>query len=750
LVILVACGMAGAADPANPPNLNEALADYRALLLGSSGMPVSDLKVGLGHLQMTLKSGTVYPLVAKGGGVLGFLFEGQGLYGYTSEELEDRQIFPVNLSRNAKLLVPNQNTVWDDFEHALVFSAASLLDGLDHASGQPPSRSASDSFQRIWKRLAQTYVEYDHLAAEVRLNGGHGQYVFAEIEGKKETVGWKYDRIRGFYESLYSFRKIQGVDIRILQALSHQAISEEGAQANIVNLRDARFDIATSDNKTGTIVSDLTLESDRDGLRVFPLNLVNNRAEESYGWASTKNQLRVTRVTDASGNPVPFSHRYSEVLIQLPAPARRGESFKLHFETEGEIFTGMGGSRDNNYFELFTESWYPSPLRWDTSAFTFSLKVRTKKPWRPAASGDTVAFRETEDAFELETKSSVPCRDIAVFGGNYKSHEQTIDGITYRIHPYAMARKHVTEDLPKLASNILRFYKDHLGAYPYQELDIVEVPSYGFGIAPSGMVLMTTESFRPQLAWQLEYLSRGVPSVLAHEIAHQWFGHKAMPNAPEENWIAESMAEYMSGLAMGAMEVDERKMKGWKGLLAEWKGYSKDCASVGPLFAANMLGGVEGYRDRQCLLYYRGPLVLHMFRTSVGEQAFYATMRKFLDDAKQPVGTEDLKKACKATLRADMSWFWDEWIHKSGVPEVKVVQSVTNEGGKFVLAGRVEQAPDRFIKMIIPLVLDMPGGQRDVRVFVQEQPSQPFRFELAAAPSKVTVDPANNNLAVYR
>jgi hypothetical protein len=52
--------------------------------------------------------------------------------------------------------------------------------------------------------------------------------------------------------------------------------------------------------------------------------------------------------------------------------------------------------------------------------------------------------------------------------------------------------------------------------------------------------------------------------------------------------------------------------------------------------------------------------------------------------------------------------------------------------------------------MIDPLVLDMPGGQRDVRVFVQEQPSQPFRFELAAAPSKVTVDPANNNLAVYR
>jgi aminopeptidase N len=185
-------------------------------------------------------------------------------------------------------------------------------------------------------------------------------------------------------------------------------------------------------------------------------------------------------------------------------------------------------------------------------------------------------------------------------------------------------------------------------------------------------------------------------------------------------------------------------------MLSEWRGYSKDCANAGPLYAANMLGGAQGWQDRQCLLYYRGPLVMHMFRTTVGEPAFFAAMRKFLEDSSEPVGTEDLKKACKATLRADMGWFWDEWIHKGGVPEVRVVHSIRNEGGKVVLSGRVEQPPDRFIKLIVPLVLDMPGGQRDVRVFVQEQPSQDFRFELAGTPTKVTVDPANNNLAVYR
>jgi hypothetical protein len=67
-----------------------------------------------------------------------------------------------------------------------------------------------------------------------------------------------------------------------------------------------------------------------------------------------------------------------------------------------------------------------------------------------------------------------------------------------------------------------------------------------------------------------------------------------------------------------------------------------------------------------------------------------------------------------------------------------------------VLSGKVEQTPDAFIKMTIPFIIDYPDGKRDVRVLLQDDWSKDFRFELPAAPSKVTVDPANNNLAVYR
>src|SRR6185436_7390169 len=316
----------------------------------------------------------------------------------------------------------------------------------------------------------------------------------------------------------------------------------------------------------------------------------------------------------------------------------------------------------------------------------------TKKPWRPIASGSTVALKETDDAFELETHNTEPAHLLAVLAGNYKTREEKIVNITYRVHGYAMARKQVLEEMPKLADGIVRFYESKLGPFPHDELDIVEIPSYGFGIAPSGVVLITTEAFRPDLDWLSAYLSGGVNNRVAHEIAHQWFGHKAYPRTDSDAWLSESFAEYLAGMAMAAMNPDERQVKGFKGMMAQWKSYSKECPGAG-LDRAAFLGGDRGSEDYWCLVYNRGPLVLHMFRANLGDQAFYGVLKKILDDANfDLIGLDDVKKAQKAVLRTDMGWFFDEWAHKAGIPEVRVKYTVDGS----VLSGRVEQAPGDF------------------------------------------------------
>ena len=66
--------------------------------------------------------------------------------------------------------------------------------------------------------------------------------------------------------------------------------------------------------------------------------------------------------------------------------------------------------------------------------------------------------------------------------------------------------------MARLADGIVRYYEEFLGPYPFAELEIVEVPHFGFGIAPSGIVLLTTDAYKPHTSFLAAYFSRGVNS----------------------------------------------------------------------------------------------------------------------------------------------------------------------------------------------------------------------------------------------
>jgi aminopeptidase N len=248
-------------------------------------------------------------------------------------------------------------------------------------------------------------------------------------------------------------------------------------------------------------------------------------------------------------------------------------------------------------------------------------------------------------------------------------------------------------------------------------------------------------------------ISRGVNSRLAHEIAHQWFPHQAMPATARDTWLSESFAEYLSGLAMSMAQTEGRDMEGYRQQFAGWQFEAKACKDVGSLETATMLGGSSGYREYACLVYNRGPLVLHMLHTLVGNEKFFAILKRFLERGKAgPVTSEDLRQAAEAVLQADMAWFFDQWVRQGGIPEITVEYRVSaGPDDTFVLSGRVAQADGpSFKKIHIPFVLEMGGDRRDLRLLFQDQPVKEFRFDLPGKPKKVSIDPAQNNLAVYR
>jgi hypothetical protein len=745
---------ASAEEPAASPGLESILDECSRLTLASKGRHIKDKLVTIGHLEVSFTDGTLVPVLGKSGSTLGAYFVGRGGYVYRTDDDADQAALEINATRLAGALRPVDGRVNDTFKQLLfLFSEPQFteLGGGDSAEEAAPE-SMKAAFQPTLAGALNTYGEFDFRTALARLNG-RGRWVYAEFSGGLVQAGYAYDDVLDGRERVFTFRKLADYPTRFSETLSVQSLQGWNAQRRTsIVLTKADLDVATADNRAGTINSNMTFRVHDIGTRLIALNLFNSHDPDAGTWNSPRHKLTVNHVLDGDGKDLPFSHKYGELMVEIPTTQAADSDVRLRFETEGDVFLDMSWRHTDNYFTLGYTDWYPAPTNWAGQQFTYTLKVKCKKPWRPVMSGKEVLLKEAGDFMVAESRSDHPSALVTVLAGKYVTHAATIDGVTVRIHAYAMARKNVLDNMPKLAIALVKFYTAVLGPMSGDELDIVEVPEYGFGISPSGVILLTTEAYKPHQDEIANYLARGINARLAHEIAHQWFGHKAIPADLPDGWISESFAEYFSGLAMASLAGSDRTIFGFTRMLADWKAENKYCTGGAPISTASYLGGEKGRDDRRCLLYSRGPLVLHMLRTSIGNDRFNAATRKFLDGANNgPATTGDYAKAVSEVVQMDMNWYFDQWVRKSGNAHVDVDQHMepaTN--GQFRLWGVMRQTPGQgFKKLLVPLVWDN-GGKPEARVVFADQPEKTFEFLLPTKPGSIKPDPFENNLATYK
>ncbi|MBP7146284.1 MAG: hypothetical protein KBD01_01980 [Acidobacteria bacterium] len=740
---ILSVGGARAADTAG------ALGSYRDIVPCGPGVPVAGKTLTLAHLTIEFTNGTAYPLRTAFGEPVGVAFEGQGAYRYVTKDPQDLVTLESNIRTYSRNLVLVKDMVRDDFERLVLLYGQPIGDdvwgSIDTAPRQPAPEPVLRAFDKTRHLLDLSDLGFDHVVAESRHNDPAQQYLYAEFEGKVERVGYEFDQVRQNLENFFMFEQRPGIEYRWRKQLSSQGIGGSRVRLTSWSLDEVKLDVATQDNKVVRITSDLTFKFSQPGLRVLKLALINSRDPKSARWDSDKLALHVVRITGAEGRELSFSHRYHELMVDLGGKQAAG-SARIHVETEGDILTGPGGYRYDNYVELSSVNWFP---RAGLNRFTFELSMRTKKPFRPVSSGDTLSLSEDGDYFVLKARADSRVAHVALFAGKYQTHTLQSGAVTIRTHAYSFGREQDREQISALARDWLGVYEKMLGPYPHKELEVVEIPTFSFyGVSPSGVVLLTSRTFQPDNPEVREYLTHGTNVLIGHEIAHQWFGNMVWP-AGSDDWLSESFAEYLAGVVMSfSKAADGVKVKGFPQIHSEWVANARMAEDKGTIEAANFIGGDVDYR--YLLLYNRGPLVLHMLRTLVGHDRFLAICRLFLEsNTGSSATTDDFVEATSKVVGQDMRWFFDEWIRQPGTPEIAVQHSVQTGGG-FRLVGKVEQRGPYFKKIHIPFILEFPGGKKEVRLLFQEKPQQEFSFDLPAAPTKVLVDPANNNLARYR
>ena len=277
--------------------------------------------------------------------------------------------------------------------------------------------------------------------------------------------------------------------------------------------------------------------------------------------------------------------------------------------------------------------------------------------------------------------------------------------------------------LPQIINN-LRIYSDLFGLYPFFKEKYGHA-QFGWG---GGMEHQTMTS--------LYYFEE---SLIAHEMAHQWFGDMITCQTWPNIWLNEGFATYCEALYF------EKK----SGSSGYWSVVNGDIPgarnAVGSIYVRDTMN-LGGLFDGQ-LVYSKGGIVLHMLRHVVGDSAFFRAMKQYANDPRFRFGTattEGFQSVCEAVSGKDLNYFFQEWIYGESCPSYVYEWGYLKNGSTWTTRVTLRQTTGTtnpgFFKM--PVDFRFTGAGLDTTV-INDRPNQSFVFTLSKEPTDFQLDPGN-------
>ncbi|HEX7138333.1 MAG TPA: M1 family aminopeptidase, partial [Vicinamibacterales bacterium] len=267
-----------------------------------------------------------------------------------------------------------------------------------------------------------------------------------------------------------------------------------------------------------------------------------------------------------------------------------------------------------------------------------------------------------------------------------------LQGISYRSLSFSVEAnpRQVSRgrELGERVADIAAFYQSVVGDSPYSSFTVALVESdLPGGHSPAYFASLNQPLPTSQLVWRNDPASfNNFPEFfIAHELAHQWWGQAVGWRNYHEQWISEGFAQYFAALyAQHARGEDA-----FNGVMRQLKRWGMDQSDQGPVYLGYRLGHIRSEsRVFRALVYNKSAAVLHMLRGLVGDEAFFAGVRRFyrLNRFKK-AGTEDFRAAMEAASGMRLERFFERWIYGSSLPRLKF--AYTLDGTSAVL--HVEQ-----------------------------------------------------------
>lgn len=229
-------------------------------------------------------------------------------------------------------------------------------------------------------------------------------------------------------------------------------------------------------------------------------------------------------------------------------------------------------------------------------------------------------------------------------------------------------------------ADILRFYAGLMGDAPYPAFSVAmlehDLPG---GHSPAYFAVLNNPLPTTPFVWRNDpaTFSDFPEFFLAHETAHQWWGQAVGWKNYHEQWISEGFAQYFATLYAR----ERRGESVFRSALRTLRRWAMEHSDQGPISLGYRLGHVKNEpRVFRALVYNKGAAVLHMLRRLVGDEAFFAGLRRFYGEHRyQKAGTDDVRIAMEATSKRDLTRFFERWVLDSTLPRVRVTTTIKGD-----------------------------------------------------------------------
>lgn len=495
---------------------------------------------------------------------------------------------------------------------------------------------------------------------------------------------------------------------------------------------------------TGTTEIELTLKKDTASFEI---------SGEDYTLLSARIQSRTRSPCVLEAKKLPLG----KIALTCDQPLKAGDyvlslSFKAPFNTRSVglyktqsqgnpyLFTQFEMSDARRAFPVFDEPSYKIPYQFEITApaaaevfsNTPAVSVRSEGSWRVHTFQKTLPLPSYLLALAVGPFDTVPVPGLSVPGQLITPKNKGSMGT------YALAQT------PRILTFLETYFGQH---YPYPKLDQVAVPEFPYGgMENAGLITYREDLLLHDSDTPTRDQKKATSNVIAHEVAHHWFGDLVTMAWWDDLWLNEAFASWMANKTLTALEPSfENRLD-----LPQNRAMMQDAQlSTRPI--RKPIRNEADIMDGLGLAYSKGSAILTMVENWIGEDAFQAGIQQYLrQHAYQNATAEDLWQALESSAQQPVRQVLSSYLNQASFPLITFKttgKTLSVSQKRFVHLG--VEAPAQ--TWTIPLVIKYGRGQEVKTLHWVLEPSManvPLEIPLAFAPEWIYPDA--NAVGYYR